>query len=116
GALAGLLPLHLRGEVGQREHGLLYRAVERALAVLEVEEDPHAGVDDLLERVGRRDLLAAEARFLGHDEHLERRAGREGIHQPDEAGALDELGAAAAGVDEDGGTTEDPAPATRESW
>src|SRR5881628_3769902 len=41
-ALPGLLPLHLRGEVGQREHDLVHGAVERALAIIEVEEDPHA--------------------------------------------------------------------------
>src|SRR2546422_6893081 len=108
-ALPGLLPLHLRGEVGQREHDLVHRAVERALAVIEVEEDPHAGVYDLHERGGRLDLFAAEARFLGHNEHLERRAGREGIHQPDEAGALDELGAADAIVDEDVALIDEPA-------
>ncbi len=55
---------HLGGEVGHKEHDLILGAVERTLAVLEVEEDPHAGVDDLLERVGRRDLLATEARLL----------------------------------------------------
>ena len=109
GALAGLLPLHLGGEVGQREHNLVRRTVERALAIIEVEEDPHAGVHDLHERVGRLDLLAAEARFLGHDEHPERRAGREGVHQPDEAWALDELGAADAIVDEDVALIDDPA-------
>src|SRR2546422_2598884 len=41
-ALRGLLPLHLRGEVREREHDLVHRAVERALAVIEVEEDPRS--------------------------------------------------------------------------
>src|SRR5262249_62324245 len=70
GPLPALLALHLGGEVGQRQRYLVERRVERALAVLEVKEHPGAGVDDALERVTGLDLLAAQARLLGHDEHV----------------------------------------------
>jgi hypothetical protein len=92
-ALAGLLALHLGGEGGQREHDLVDGAVERALAVLEVEPDADARLDELLQRVGRLDLLAAEPGLLGHDQDLERRPRLQRAHQADEARALDELGA-----------------------
>jgi hypothetical protein len=44
GPLARLLPLHLGREVREREHHLVHRRVERALAILEVEEHAHAAV------------------------------------------------------------------------
>ena len=60
GALARLVALHLVGEAGDAHHELVGRGVERALAVLEIEPHAHARGDELLERVGRLDLLAAE--------------------------------------------------------
>jgi hypothetical protein len=41
-AEAALFPFHFGREVGEREHHLVHRGVERALAVLEVEEHPGA--------------------------------------------------------------------------
>ena len=67
GALPRLLALHLVGEGGDREEELVRRALQGALAVLEVVEDAHARRDDLLQRVGGLDLLAAEPGLLGHD-------------------------------------------------
>ena len=69
-----LVPLHLGGEVREREHDLVHRRVERALAVFEIEEDPHAGIHDLLQHVARLDGLTAEAGLLGHHEHLKGRS------------------------------------------
>jgi hypothetical protein len=60
---------------------ILSVGVERPLAVLEIEEHAHARGDELLERVRRLDRLAAEARLLRHDEHLERRSGVDRVHQ-----------------------------------
>src|SRR5439155_10513755 len=47
--LAGLLALELGREVGERQHYLIHRRVERALAVLEVEEHTDAGLHELLQ-------------------------------------------------------------------
>ena len=55
------LAFHLAGEGRQREHDLVHRAVEGPLAILEVEPHSHASPGDLLQGVGRLDLLAAEA-------------------------------------------------------
>jgi hypothetical protein len=101
-ALAGALPLHLGGEVGEAEHHLVHRVVERPLAVVQIEEHAHAGVGDLLEHVGGLDLLAAQARLLGHDQHVERRAGAECVEQAGEArplGAEQRARDAVVGVD-----------------
>ncbi|MEE8240199.1 MAG: hypothetical protein V3R16_02940 [Nitrospirales bacterium] len=86
------LPLHLGREVGEREHDLVHGGVQRALPVFQIKEYSHASVHDLFKRVGRLDLLAPQARLLAHDEDLERRAGLERVHEPDEAGTLDEFG------------------------
>jgi hypothetical protein len=51
--LPRFLPLHLGGEVGQREHDLVHGRVERPLTILELEEHAHAGVHDLLQRPRR---------------------------------------------------------------
>jgi hypothetical protein len=56
----GALALHLVGEVREREHHLVHGGVQGALAVFEVEEDAGPGRHDLLQRVRRLDLLAAE--------------------------------------------------------
>src|SRR5207247_911494 len=76
-------------------------AIECALAVLEVEEHAHAGLDELLQRVGCLDLLAAEPRLLRHDEDLERWPRLQGVHESDEARTFDELGAGDPVVDVD---------------
>jgi hypothetical protein len=60
GALSGLLAFELVGERGQREHDLVGGGIERPLPILEVEEHPHAAGDQLLQRVGCLDGLAAE--------------------------------------------------------
>ena len=62
--LTRLLALHLRGEVGQRQHYLVHRVVERALAVFQVEEHTDTRVHDLLESISRLDLLAPQPRLL----------------------------------------------------
>jgi len=61
GPLAGLFPLHLGREVRERQHDFIHSVVERALAVLEVEEHPDARVHDSLERIGRLDRLAPQS-------------------------------------------------------
>ena len=99
--LPRLLALEFVGERRQRQHDLVGRAVERPLAVLEVEEHPHAGLYELLQRVRGLDRFAAEPRFLGHDEHLERRPRLQRVHQPQESGPVRELGAADPVVDVD---------------
>ena len=96
-ALARLLALDLRGEADRGEQELVLGGVQHALAVVEVEPDADARVGDLLQRVGRLDLLAPEARLLGHDEDLERRARPEGVQEPRETwSAIAEHGAAHA--------------------
>ena len=85
--LARLLALDLGAEGGQLHHDLVHRAVERALAVFEVEEHAHARVGDALERPARLDRLAAEPGLLGHDEHLERRPRLERVQKPGQARA-----------------------------
>ena len=47
--LACLLALELVRERGQRQHDLVGRTVERALAIFKVKEHPHAGLDELLQ-------------------------------------------------------------------
>src|SRR5947208_2820967 len=97
----GLLRLHLGPEVGEREHDLVPSGLEGPLPILEVEEHPDAGVYELLQRVGRLDLLAAEPALLAHHEDLERRAGLQRGHEPKEPRPLDELGAGDPIVDVD---------------
>ena len=108
-ALARLLALQLIGERGQRQHDLVRRAVERPLAVFQVEEDPHAGLDELFERVGRFDRLSTETALLTHDQDLKGRCGLQGVHQAEEAGALGELRSADAVVHVDVGIGHAPA-------
>jgi hypothetical protein len=98
-SLPCFLPLKLVGERGQRQHDLVGRRIERSLAVFEVEEDSHAGLNELLQRVRRLDGFAPETRFLRHDEHLERRARFQRIHQAQEARPVRKLGAADAVID-----------------
>jgi hypothetical protein len=83
--LAGPLALHLVGEGDDGEQHLVSGGVDRAFPVVEVQEHPHAGLAQLLERIGRLDLLPAEAGLFGHDEHLEWRAWLERGHEPEEA-------------------------------
>src|SRR5260370_8088682 len=64
--LPGLLAFKLIGERRDGQHELVGRRLQGALAVLEIEEDPHARRDDLLERVGRLDGFAPEAGLLAH--------------------------------------------------
>src|SRR5262249_7082967 len=47
-ALPGLLALELVCERREREHDLVGRRIERALAILEIEEHAHASGDELL--------------------------------------------------------------------
>jgi len=55
------LALHLVGEGGHGHQELLGGGVDRALAVLEVQEHADTGLGELLQRVGDLDRLAAEA-------------------------------------------------------
>ena len=64
GPLARLLALQFVSERGQRQHDLVDRRVERALAVLKVEEHSDTRADDLLQRVPDFELLAAEGATL----------------------------------------------------
>jgi hypothetical protein len=100
-ALPGLFSLELVGERRQREHDLVGRTVEGALAVLEVKEHPHAGRHELLQRVGRLDRFAAEPRLLRHDQYLERRPWFQRIHQPEEPRPVGKLSPADTIVDVD---------------
>jgi hypothetical protein len=82
----------------------------RALAILQVEKGAHARVEERLERAGRLDLLAPEPALLAHDEDLERGAGLERVHEPEEARPLHEFRAAdPAVVDVDAGRIDGPA-------
>jgi hypothetical protein len=54
-------------------------------------------------------MASRQARLLGHEEDLEGRALAEGVHEPEEAWALDKLGAADAVVDIDGVLKDQPA-------
>jgi hypothetical protein len=109
GALPRPLALLLVGEGGHAHQQLLGRGVDRALAVLEVEEHADAGLRELLQRIGDLDRLAAEARLLGHDEDLEGRPRSERVHQPEVARALQELRAAHAVVSVDVALGDGPA-------
>jgi hypothetical protein len=108
-ALPGLLALEFVGEGREAQHDLVRGAVERALAILEVEEHADAGGDDLLERVGRLDRFAAETRFLGHDQRLERRPRLQRVHEAQEPGPFRELGPADPVIDEDRRVVHGPA-------
>lgn len=79
--MPGLLALELVGESGERQHDLVGRRVERALAILQVEEDADAGRDELLQRLRRLDRFATEAALFTHNEDLERRPRVERVHQ-----------------------------------
>jgi hypothetical protein len=107
--LASLLALHLRREVDQREHDFVERVLECPFAILKIEEDSNPRVHDLLQRVGRLDLLAPETRFLGHDQDLERGLWLERVHEPEEGRPLHELGATNTVVHVDVVLGEDPA-------
>ena len=87
-ALACLLALELGREVGQGEHDLVERAVQRTLAVLQVEEHADAGLDELLQGVGRLDLLATEPCLFGHDEDLERWPRLQRVHETNKSRAF----------------------------
>jgi len=99
GALPRLVALHL-GRVGRHgEQELIGGGVEPEFAILEVVEHAHARDDDLLQEVGRLNLLATEAIDVAHDEDLEGRAGLEGGEEAHEAGPALELGAADPVID-----------------
>jgi hypothetical protein len=86
---------------------------ERPLRVLEVEEHAHPGRHQLLEEVGRLDLLAAQARLLRHHEHLERRPRFQHIQQAGQAGTrVAKDGAADPVVGVDVGVGDGPALAS----
>jgi len=63
--------LQLIGEGSHKQQQLVGRAFQGALPVLQIEEHADAGRDELLQRVRGLNLLAAESRLLGQDEHLE---------------------------------------------
>jgi hypothetical protein len=97
----GLLALHLRREGGEREHHLVEGITRGPLAIFQVEEDPDAGLGDLLQGIGGLDLLPAKPALLAHHERLKRRPRLEGGHEPEEARRLHEFGAGDAVVDVD---------------
>lgn len=70
--LPRLLAFQLGRECRQREHHLVDGGVELSFAIVEVEEHAHAGFDDLAEDRAGLVHFAAEARFLAHDQHVER--------------------------------------------
>ena len=76
------LALHLGGESGEREHDLLGGRVERALPVVEVVEEPNAGVQDLLDDVGGLDLLSPEPTLFTHDQDLKWRGWPKRVQEP----------------------------------
>src|SRR5215467_5383415 len=69
----------------------------------------HPGIEDLLQGVAGLDGFPPQAGLLGHDEALEGGSWAEGVHEPEEARALDELGAADAVVDVDAFLKDQPA-------
>ncbi len=105
-----LLPLLLAGEVLKREEQLVHRSSEDALLPVEVREDPHARVDDLLDHVARLDGLTPDPGLVGDDQDVERRARRERREQARELGATEKLGTAHAVVCEDVIRPDTPAP------
>src|SRR5215468_9722688 len=95
------LALHLGGESGEREHDLLGGRVERALPVVEVVEEPNAGVQDLLDDVGGLDLLSPEPTLFTHDQDLKWRGWPKRVQEPRQPRSLPELGATDAIVHKD---------------
>ena len=91
GALARLLALLLVRKGREAEHDLVGRGVEGALPVLEVKEDPNARLYELLEGIGHFDGFAAQSALFAHNQDLEGRRRRQGIHQPEKARALRKL-------------------------
>src|SRR5262249_51942667 len=80
--------LHPGGEGGHREEALVRGRVGRPLPAVEVVEDADVGIEDLLDDIGRLDLLPSEPAFLTRDEHLERRPGPEHVQEPGQARPL----------------------------
>ncbi len=107
--LLRLLPLHLGGESSEREHDLLSRRIERALPIVEVVEDPYSGIEDLLDDVGRLDLLPPEPALLTHDQYLKGWMRPERVQEPRQPWSLPELGATDPIVHEDEVIPDDPA-------
>ena len=68
--LPRLLAFQFIRERRQRQHDLAGGGVERPFPIFGVEKYADAGLEELLERLRRRDGLTTEARFLAHDQHL----------------------------------------------
>ena len=108
GALLGALALKLARIAGDGQEHLVGGGVEGAFPGFQVEEDPHSGIENLFEGIAGFDGFAPQPGLLGHDEDVKGRTGPEGVHEPEEARALDELGAADAVIDVDGFLADDP--------
>src|SRR5262249_33335222 len=82
----------LGGEGGHREKDLVRGRVERPLPAVEVVDDADVGIEDLLDDVGRLDLLPPEPAFLTRDDYLERRPGPEHVQEAGQPRPLLKLG------------------------
>jgi hypothetical protein len=106
---SGLLALDLGGERCQGEHHLIEGRRDRERLPVEVAIDRHAGLSELLHRVGRLDLFAPEPRRLRQDQDVERGTRFQCRHESKESGPLLELGAGDPVIDVDVGRVDGPA-------
>jgi hypothetical protein len=107
-ALARLLAFELRGKVLRSQEELLGRVIDPDLLTRRVEDELHAGVDDLLYEEAGSEHVATETCLVARDEHVEAMRARR-VQRCNDARALHELGAADRVVDEDGVGLEPPA-------
>ena len=75
GPLPRFVALDFIREADHGQQNLVSRGVEGPLAILQVVGDTNSRGDQLLEEVGRLNLLAPEPALLAHHEHLERGRG-----------------------------------------
>src|SRR5262249_3211552 len=91
--------LILGGEPGKREDHFASRCAGGALAILQIQEDPYARLENPLHDVGAFDLLARQPGFLAHDQNLEGRPRLDDGQELEEPWPLDELGPTDAVID-----------------
>ena len=102
-SLSSLVPLNVVSVCCHAQQELVGRILQQAFPVFEVEEHPHASLDELLQGVGCLDGLTAESALFAHDQNLKRWSRLERVHQPNKSWTFRKLRTADAIVDVDFG-------------